>query len=168
MSAKIKANFAEDQQGRHWGQSCETKPISPGWARKTIAKAFGLDAATRSCETKPEGGGQWSADDGKSDYAKRSQFRRVSGKGRGPAGLPRSLAGGIMQNKPNSAPRQADRAPAGVDRAKRIQFGGCKCAKRTQFGRSAGALEGQMCETNPISPLRGSDGRRWERAKCAK
>ncbi len=39
---------------------CETKPISSQRARNAIPKAGGLEAATRSCETKPKGGSRQS------------------------------------------------------------------------------------------------------------
>ncbi len=83
-----------------------------------------------------------------------------------------------VQNKPNSGPAGGWDTPgfhysiippsrSDDDRAKRTQFGGVKCAKRTQFpggarrhGATGARDAGQMCKTNPIrgSPadIRGS------------
>ena len=74
-------------------------------------------------------------------YAKRSQFRQP-GRGLGKDGRTRKtkpIAPSRGFFRRSSAPRRGD------------------CAKRTQFHRSAGAPEGEMCKTKPI----------W-RADCAK
>jgi hypothetical protein len=70
----------------------------------------------------------------------------------------------IMRNEPNSAIADSQRpaaCPQGLRGRlyKQTQSGPtsrkagarrAKCTKRTQFGRSGGAPEGEMCETNPI------------------
>jgi hypothetical protein len=64
--------------------------------------------------------------------------------------------GGNRAKRTQFGPGQASRAMAGANRAKRTQFpasqglGTPDCAKRTQFGWSAGGPEGQMRKTNPI------------------
>jgi hypothetical protein len=84
--------------------------------------------------------------------------------GRGPRGVGR---GANAQNEPNFANRDKGRTrktnpisscPGPAARKVSEEVGRGRptyeepdCAKRTQFRRSAGAPEGEMCETNPIS-----------------
>ncbi len=90
--------------GRRGGRSCQTKPICPRAGGKAIAKAGGLDDATR-----------W------------------------------TIAGPLWKTKPI--------CPAGSGGAKLGDVEcGAKRAKRSQFGRSGGGPEGEMCKTKPICP----------------
>jgi hypothetical protein len=110
------------------GETCKTNPIGPRQAGKTIAKAGGLDAATRhtgqTCKTKPipDGAGRDGAG-GASDEVKTCKTNPI-----GPAG-----PGGTRPQGRGTRGKCAKRSqfgPASAGPGRRW----AKDAKRTQFG----------------------------------
>ncbi len=146
---------------------CETKPICPRRAGKTIPKAFGLEAPTRHreqpCETKPisptTGLGPETGT-GRSAWAKGDPKRHLSRLGTQPI-----LRDGATRRRPfaqNKANLAGDGGSvAGIRHAKQSQ------SRRSRVGRGLGD-EGRWCETNPIPARPGRTGPRRRGGKCAK
>jgi len=141
----------------------QTKPIRPRQAGKTIAKAGGLDAATRhtgqACETKPIP--RWRP--GSKSGATRSRIgadlppparagRLCKTKPIGPgARRDRDLRARNVRNKPNLERRSCETKPIWAGRA---GSGGTECAKWAQFPASRDAGTPNCAKQSQLAPGR--------------
>ncbi len=78
----------------------------------------------------------------------------------------RGRRGRSVQDEPNFGPAWAGPGLQWAKDAKRTQFGGVKCAKRSQSGSAGLACEGKSCETNPIPAGRARRGLRGGGRLC--
>jgi hypothetical protein len=137
------------------GPSCETKPIPAGRDEDHVPCSEKMEEVGRERPTLDQVEGRLYEEppDGVTTNVPEAQEPPCETKpiGLGPSGDQASydaMGQEVGRGRPTYEETPEGQGP---DRAKRTQFDGAKCAKRSQFLRSARGPEDEMRKTNPIS-----------------